>query len=32
MPERRNIDGKHMWEPPIFGYDHLIGGEYEKKR
>lgn len=27
-----NIDGRHVWEPPILNYNHLIGNEYIKKR
>lgn len=32
LPESKNLDGRPVWEPPAFCYDHLIGEEYEKKR
>ena len=32
LPESLNMDDKHVWEPPVFAYNHLIGEEYEKKR
>ena len=32
LPVEKNIDGRPIWEPPIFDYSHLIGQEYEKQR
>lgn len=32
LPDSQNVDGRPVWEPPIFSYDHLIGEEYEQKR
>lgn len=32
LPLSLNVDGKHVWESPIFGYNALIDEEYEKKR
>lgn len=32
LPEGLTLDGRHVWEPPILRYTHLIGEEYEKKR
>lgn len=32
LPDVPNIDGRPIWEPPIFDYSDLIGEEYEKKR
>ena len=31
LPESRNQNGRPVWEPPVFCYDHLTGEEYEKK-
>lgn len=31
LPEGRNLDGRSVWEPPIFAYDELIGEKYEKR-
>lgn len=27
-----NIEGRPVWEPPVFGYNALIGHEYKAKR
>ena len=32
LPDGRNINGRPVWEPPIFDYSQLIGEEYEKAR
>ena len=32
LPDFKNADGRPVWDPPIFSYDHLIGEEYEQKR
>lgn len=32
LPEGLNVDGRHVWEPPILDYSELIDEEYEQKR
>jgi len=32
LPLGLNIDGRHVWEHPVFGYSHIIDEEYQKKR
>ena len=32
LPDGRNVDGRPVWEPPIFDYSQWIEDEYEKKR
>lgn len=32
LADASNVDGRPIWEPPIFDYSDLIGEEYEKKR
>ena len=32
LPKELNVDGRPVWEPPVFGYNALISEEYYKKR
>lgn len=32
LPDSKNVDGRPIWEPPVFCYDALIGEGYEQKR
>lgn len=31
-PDAKNIDGRPVWESPVFCYDDLISDEYDKRR
>lgn len=32
LPKQLNVEGRPVWEPPVFGYNAMIGEEYDNKR